>query len=242
MSSLPTSAFIFHCRIEPLIYERISLLQSFNGADPVPRFLATIDARPANFFAVHVKYLYFDRSIQLSVVHRVLRVCTGVVRVGCHHPSVTLAPLLAQVPLQRLLVSEFKLPSTPADLPWAASLTHLGLSETLPHDCSAVFAAFPALTHLAVDYETLPDHNLPGMGAALAGLLHACPHLRCLVLVTGAKTDYRWALQRLREDGFGDPRFYVHLRPVSDGTWDAWSRREPDMFAEAEARLESRRS
>ncbi|KAJ7878841.1 hypothetical protein B0H14DRAFT_1630343 [Mycena olivaceomarginata] len=228
--------------IEPLIYERISLLQSFNGGQPVPRFLATIDTRPASFFALHVKYLYFDYTVPLPAVQRVLSVCTGVVSVGCHHPYLSLAPLLAPLPLQRLCVSEFALPSTPADLPpWAVSLTELGLTQSLPPDSAAALAALPALTHLAVDFEAVPNPVTPGMGTALAQLLAASPHLRCLVLMTSSKSDYRWAYERLRKDAFGDARLHVHLRPIPDGTWDAWSRRVPDVFVEAEEALERRR-
>ncbi|KAF7364673.1 Zn(2)-C6 fungal-type domain-containing protein [Mycena venus] len=231
--------------IEPFIYERVSLLQSFNGAQPVPKFLATVDARPASFFATHVKYLYMDYSVPLPVVQRILGVCTGAVSVGCHHPYPSLAHVLAPLPLHRLCVSEFALPSPAATLPpWAASLRQLGFTKAIPPDPAAAFAALPALTHLAVDYDALPNPDDPGMGAALARLLDACPRLRLLVLMTGAKTDCRWAYQRLREDGFaiGDPRFYVHLRPIPDGLWDAWSRRVPDVFVEAEGQLERRRA
>ncbi|KAJ7490707.1 hypothetical protein FB451DRAFT_1220841 [Mycena latifolia] len=221
--------------IEPFIYERVSLLQTFHGLDPIPSFLATIDARPASFFAAHVKHLYIAPTIPLAVVQRVLVVCTGVVSFGCHHPYTRLAPLLAPLSLRRLLVSELTLPSIPAELPhWAASLTHLGLSQVLP--TAAALVHLPALTHLAVDYAALPDPEAPGMGAALTALLAAGSSIRCLVLVSAAKTDYKWALQRLRDDAFSDPRLYVHLRPVMDGTWDAWSRRVPDVFAEAEER------
>ncbi|KAJ7621972.1 hypothetical protein DFH06DRAFT_769494 [Mycena polygramma] len=229
--------------IEPIIYEHISFLWSANGAEPVPRFLATISARPSSFFATHVKHLYFDRSIALSAVQQVLSACTGVVSLGYHHPSSALERILAPLPLQRLLVSELTLPSSPRNLPpWAASLTHLGLAYALPPNPTAAFAALPSLTHLAVGYDALPDPENPGMGAALMGLLRACAGLRCLVLMTESKTDYKWALQRLRDDGFRDPRFYVHLRPVMDGTWDAWSRRVPDVFEEAEAQFEARRA
>ncbi|KAJ7621994.1 hypothetical protein DFH06DRAFT_770029 [Mycena polygramma] len=229
--------------IEPIIYERISFLWSANGAEPVPRFLATISARPASFFATHVKHLYFDRSVALSAVQQVLGVCTGVVSLGCHHPYSPLEQLLAPLPLKRLLLSELTLTSAPGNLPpWATSLTHVGLAYTLPTDPTAALAALPSLTHLAVGYAALPDPQNPGMGAALAGLLRARVGLRCLVLMTESKTDYKWALQRLRDDAFGDPRFYVHLRPVMDGTWDAWSRRVPDVFAYAEAQFESRRA
>ncbi|KAJ6453107.1 hypothetical protein C8R45DRAFT_1039629 [Mycena sanguinolenta] len=230
--------------IEPIIYERISLLHSFDGEEPVPKFLATIDARPASFFAAHVKYLYFDRYIPLPAIQRVLSVCTGTVSVGCHHPYLALAPLLAPLPLHRLCVSEFALPSKPDLPPWAASLTQLGLTVVLPPDPVTAFAALPSLTHLAVDYEALnPDNpDNPGAGVALSRLLHAVPRLRFLVLLTASKTDYKWAHQRLREDGFADARFYVHLRPISDGTWDAWSRRVPDVFAEAEEAMERRRA
>ncbi|KAJ7490717.1 hypothetical protein FB451DRAFT_624688 [Mycena latifolia] len=220
--------------IEPFIYERVSLLQTFHGLDPIPSFL-TIDARPASFFAAYVKHLYIAPTIPLAVVQRVLVVCTGVVSFGCHHPYTRLAPLLAPLSLRRLLVSELTLPPIPAELPpWAVSLTHLGLSQVLP--TAAALAHLPALTHLAVDYAALPDPEAPGMGAALTALLAAGSSIRCLVLVSAAKTDYKWALQRLRDDAFSDRRLYVHLRPVMDGTWDAWSRRVPDMFAQAEER------
>ncbi|KAJ7704964.1 hypothetical protein B0H17DRAFT_1193451 [Mycena rosella] len=224
--------------IEPFIYERVSLLQNFRGEDPIPQFLATLDVRPATFFATHVKHLYLAPTIPLAVAQRVLRACTGVVSFGCHHPYALLAPLLAPLPLQRLLVSALAFPAAPApaDLPpWSASLTHLGLSLALP---TPALAHLPALTHLAVDYAALPDAEIPGtgVGAALAALLGAGPRIRCLVLVTAAKTDYRWALQRLREDAFADARLCLHLRPVMDGAWDEWSRRVPDMFAEAERR------
>ncbi|KAF7348103.1 Zn(2)-C6 fungal-type domain-containing protein [Mycena sanguinolenta] len=229
--------------IEPIIYERISLLHSFNGGEPVPKFLATINARPASFFAAHVKYLYFDRYIPLPAIQQVLSVCTGAVSVGCHHPYLTLAPLLAPLPLHRLCVSEFVVPSKSADLPpWAASLTQLGLTNVLPPDPMAAFATLPSLTHLAVGYDALPNPDNPGAGAALLHLLRAAPRLCCLVLLTESKTDYKWAHQRLREDGFADARFYVHLRPIPDGTWDAWSRRVPDVFVEAEEAMERRRA
>ncbi|KAJ7490709.1 hypothetical protein FB451DRAFT_1166048 [Mycena latifolia] len=215
--------------IEPFIYERVSLLQTFHGLDPIPSFLATIDARPASFFAAHVKHLYIAPTTPLAVVQRVLAVCTGVVSFGCHHPYTRLAPLLAPLPLRRLLVSE--LPPIPAELaPWAASLTHLGLVQVFP--TATTLAHLPALTHLAVDYAALPDPEAPGMGAALTALLAAGPNIRCLVLVSAAKTD--WALQRLRDDAFSDPRLYMHS--VMDGAWDAWSRHMPDMFAQAEER------
>ncbi|KAJ7621974.1 hypothetical protein DFH06DRAFT_1009702, partial [Mycena polygramma] len=222
--------------IEPIIYERISFLWSANGAEPIPRFLATISSRPASFFATHVKHLYFDHTIALSAVQQVLGVCTGVVSVGCHHPYSRLEHLLAPLPLQRLLLSDFPLPSAPGNLPpWAASLTHLGIVDTLPRDPTA-FATLPSLTHLAVSCRAIRE-----LDAVLAGLLRACAGLLCLVLMTES-TRYKRVTQRLHDDGFGDPRFYLHVWPGSDGTWDAWSRRVPDMFADAEAQFKGRRA
>jgi hypothetical protein len=93
--------------------------------------------------------------------------------VGCHLPYRILAPLLAPLPLQRLCVSEF-VPSALVDLsPWAASLTQLGLTQSLPPDTGTFFAALPALTYLAVDFHALPnpDSNNPSMSAALVRLL-----------------------------------------------------------------------
>ncbi|KAJ7028406.1 hypothetical protein C8F04DRAFT_1265942 [Mycena alexandri] len=227
--------------IEPFMYRDIVLRQSFNGADPVLRFLAAVDSHPPSFFATHVKHLYFDPIMPLFFVQKVLSVCTGVIVLGCHHPYSSLAPLIASLPLRRLLLAELTLPTTPEAIPpWAASLTHLGISKTLPADPRAAFAALPALTHLAVGYDALPHPAMPGMGAMLAALFSACPGVRCLILVTESKTNYKWALQRLRDDGFADARFYVHLRPVMDATWDGWWRPAPDMFSEAEDHLKSR--
>ncbi|KAJ7745216.1 hypothetical protein DFH07DRAFT_963435 [Mycena maculata] len=223
--------------IEPFIYERIAILQNYNGLDPVVPFLATINARPPSFFATHVKHLYIDRTIPLFAVQAILSVCTGLVSFGCHFSNASLAPLLVLLPLQRLLVSDLSFPCAPTPLPsWATTLTHLGLSGALPDAPSNFVPSLPALTHLAVDYDTLPDTESPGAGSAFVALLAAAPCVRCLVLLTGAKTDYKRVLGRLAKDGFRDPRLYVHLRPIVDGTWDAWSRRVPDVFAEAEAR------
>jgi hypothetical protein len=171
-------------RIDPFIYERISLLRSHNDARSVQNFLATIKTRPANFFAAHVKYLYFDHTVPLSAVWRILSVRTGVVSVGCHHPYLSLAPQLAPLSLQRLCVSEFKLPPTPADLPhWAASLTPLGLTQRLPRNPATALAALPALTHLATDYRAIglgDNKDIP------VRLFSVSPHLRCLILMTGS--------------------------------------------------------
>ncbi|KAJ6487182.1 hypothetical protein C8R47DRAFT_517233 [Mycena vitilis] len=209
--------------IEPMIYQHISFLWSSNDRNTVPRFLATISARPASFFATHVKLLYFDYSVTLSAVQQILGVCTGVVSLGCHYRYSALEHLLAPLPIQHLLLSDLPLPSAPGNLPpWAASLTHLGLADTLPLD-PTVLSTLPSLTHLAVGYMTLPNPEWPGMGAALEGLLHACSCLRCLVLMTESQSGYNWAVQRLRTDGFSDSRFYMHLRPDSDETWDAWA-------------------
>ncbi|KAJ6487194.1 hypothetical protein C8R47DRAFT_1216390 [Mycena vitilis] len=206
--------------IEPIIYERISFLWSANGAEPIPRFLATISSRPASFFAKHVKHLHFDHTIELSAVQQILGVCTGVMSLGCRDRYNTLEHLLKPLPLQRLLLSDFPLPSAPGNLPpWAASLTHLGIAHTLPPDPTAALATLPSLRHLAVCYKALPDPKWPGMGAVLKGLLSACPGLRCLVVMTESKLGYTWSIQRLRLDGFSDSRFYIHLRPDSD----AWA-------------------
>jgi hypothetical protein len=201
-------------RIEPLIYERLSFLYWF---DRMPLLLATIDARPASFFAANIKYLYFDQTIgELPVVQRILSVCTGVVSLGCHHSYSNLAPLLAPLPLQRLLVSEFT-PTHAADLP--ASLTHLGLSQTLPQDLPAAFAALPAFVYFAVGVRAVPDKAR--MAGALTGLLRACPRIHCLVLVTCTMAQYRWARQCLLAEAID------RLHVCSDG-WDAWP---SDIFA-----------
>ncbi|KAJ6594600.1 hypothetical protein B0H19DRAFT_1247260 [Mycena capillaripes] len=103
--------------IEPLIYEHVSPQVSSNRAV----FLSTVTAHPASFLAAHIKHLY--QNVSLRAVRRVLKVCTG----ACP------------------LISELTLPSTPADLsPWAASLTHLALSQALPPDFAPMLATLPA--------------------------------------------------------------------------------------------------
>ncbi|KAJ6487195.1 hypothetical protein C8R47DRAFT_1216391 [Mycena vitilis] len=224
--------------IEPLLYEHISLPLPSNSARRLDMFLETIDTRPATFFAAHVKYLDFDDAIPLAVVEQVLRVCTGVVNLGCRHTYTSLKPLLVPVPLphlRRLLVAKLLFPFVVriADLPvgpWATSLTHLGLSRaiTFPSDLAAVFAAFPALTHLAVAYRDDGYHY----ANALRGFISACPlRLRCIVLVVRGKADYRATCQDIRAENIADARLCVHL-----GGWQTWSQRVPGMFVEADAK------
>ncbi|KAJ7738309.1 hypothetical protein B0H16DRAFT_1325416 [Mycena metata] len=213
------------CRIEPFIYKRLSFVSTFGNADPVPRFLATIDSRPSKFFAVHVKHLYFDHTMPLYFVRKVLSVCTGVVVLGCPHSYRSLAPLIAPLPLQRFLVRELTLPSAPKALPrWTASLTHLGVSGSTYIDAHA-YAALPTLIHLAVD-----AHCYAVSYVSPARILYACPRGRCLIAVTQNESESRSLLEHLHAEGFTDPRCYVHLRARLDGTWDGWSRRLPDMF------------
>ncbi|KAJ7621973.1 hypothetical protein DFH06DRAFT_769500 [Mycena polygramma] len=223
--------------IEPLIYGHISFPLLSNSPADLAMFLETIDTRPATFFATHVKYLDFDSAIPLAVVEQVLRVCTGVVNLGCRYTYTSLVPLLIPLPhLRRLLVAKLVFPFVlrNADLPvgpWATSLTHLGLSRAInfPSDLAAVFAAFPALTHFAVDYRDDAVHY----ANALRGLISACPpRLRCIVLVVRGKGDYRAACQDIRAENIADARLCVHL-----GGWQTWSQRVPDMFVEADAKI-----
>ncbi|KAJ6541565.1 hypothetical protein B0H19DRAFT_1077398 [Mycena capillaripes] len=203
--------------IEPFIYERVSLYEYNHRA-----FLATIAARPASFFAAHVKHLYFDddHGIRLyAAMWPVLKVCTGAVSVGCYYPYRNLAALLAPLPLQRLVVSRLTLPSTPADLPpWATSLTHLGLSNALLLEPTATLAALPALSHLVVDW-TLLAHA--GAGAVGFETEQRQPYI---VLAGNAEITedqwWPWTLRFLCDGDFsGDPQFYTHVRLLSDGTW-----------------------
>ncbi|KAF8145359.1 hypothetical protein K438DRAFT_1991882 [Mycena galopus ATCC 62051] len=219
--------------IEPLIYERISFLADTSTKDPTPLFLRTIDTRPASFFAENVKYLYFDKSLSLHFIHRVLSVCVGVISLGCHQSYNGLAPFLAPLPLQRLLLSDMEL-STNFSPPWVSSLTHLGLSVALPHDPLAVFGALPALTHLAFEFDALPSPSLNTLTGTVSRILLACPHLRCLVL-TISRANYRLTSHRLREEKFSNPRFYVLIRYITGGWYRR--RRVTDLFVEANARL-----
>ncbi|KAJ7069179.1 hypothetical protein C8F01DRAFT_1111800, partial [Mycena amicta] len=203
--------------IEPLIYERISLLQTFNGVPTgrtVPLFLETLATRPASFFAQHVK--------------RVLSICTNAVSVGCHQPYSKIAHLLVKMPLERLMIAAIDFSAE--YLPWKRTLTHLGISASIPQDeasLKALFSMLPSVTSFAVGADALPDPmDGPGIGRILQFILTVAPQLKAVVLATDSKTrqqhgktQYRWSYQRLREEGFDSGgRLYVHLRPVSDGT------------------------
>ncbi|KAF7358712.1 Zn(2)-C6 fungal-type domain-containing protein [Mycena sanguinolenta] len=220
--------------IEPLIYERIALskptMDNYNFERRLQLFLQTINTRPANFFAANVKYLYFGPSVQLPIIQHVLSVCTGVVSVGCHHPYDSIADSLAPLPLQRLLLSQLMLP---IELPpWTASLTHLGLSDTVPNNHPQIFRTFPALTHFAVDFETV---KLDSLIRTIQSLLIAGPHLQCLVL-TANRADSRRISQRLFQEKFRDTRFSLFgLMSIESGWYRG--RRVGDLFEEAEAHL-----
>ncbi|KAJ7069155.1 hypothetical protein C8F01DRAFT_1111700 [Mycena amicta] len=207
--------------IEPLIYKRISLLQTFNGVPTVPLFLETLDTRPASFFAQHVKVVYLNYTMTLPTVQRVLSVCTNAVSVGCHQSYSKIAHLLVKMPLQRLMVADIDFSAKYP--PWTHTLTHLGISASIPHDeasLKALFSALPSVTAFTIGADALPDPmDGPGIGRVLQSVLTVAPQLKAVVLATDSKTQYRWSYQRLREEGFDSGgRLYVHLRPVSDGT------------------------
>ncbi|KAJ7619629.1 hypothetical protein FB45DRAFT_931252 [Roridomyces roridus] len=227
--------------IEPLIYERVTLLLNsrLGGRDPFTALLSTVDARPATFFAAHVKHLYLDRTVPLSTVTRILSVCTGVVSFGCHHPSSDVAPVLSSLPLRRLLVAELSFSDLSTLPPWGSSLTHLGLSSVIPTSASTILAQLPSLTHLAVDSSKLP-YGVK-LGPVVTALLAAVPHVRFLVLLTGSRPHHSWVLHLLRAYGLVDPRVHVHRPPRGGDTpWHAWSWRVPDCFAVAESQLRQR--
>ncbi|KAF7329465.1 hypothetical protein MKEN_00208800 [Mycena kentingensis (nom. inval.)] len=223
--------------IEPLFYQRISLGRNYDAGETVlPKFLYTVAARPPSFFAAHVRSLYFDYTIPLVAVQRVLSVCTNVVQLGCHYSYSSLAHFLDHMPLQRLMLSEFILPPNPP--PWTRTLTHLGLTCTdhIPSEPRILLDSLPCLTALAVGVSAFPDPSeSPEVGRAVKTLLSLLPpRVHTLVLAIDAKTTYRWTMQRFREEGVWDERLYVHLRRVMDATWDGWLKSKPDMFEDAE--------
>ncbi|KAF7329478.1 hypothetical protein MKEN_00210200 [Mycena kentingensis (nom. inval.)] len=221
--------------IEPLFYHRISLVRNYEASETeLPKFLYPVAARSPSFFATHVPSLYFDYTIPLVAVQRILGVCTNVVQLGCHHPYSSLALLLDHIPLQHLMLSEFAFPPNPP--PWTRSLTHLGLTDHIPSDPQILLDALPSLTALAVGVSAFPDPSeSPEVGRVVKTLLSLLPaRVQTLVLTIDAKTTFRWTMQRFREESVWDERLYVHLRPVMDATWDGWSKSKPDMFEDAE--------
>ncbi|KAJ6492234.1 hypothetical protein C8R45DRAFT_990696 [Mycena sanguinolenta] len=218
--------------IEPLIYERIAFSKSTMDQleHRLQLFLETVNSRPPSFFAANVKYLYFDPSVQLPIIQRVLGVCAGIVSLGCQHPYDTLADSLLPLPLRRLFLSKLALPTELP--PWTASLTHLGLSDAVPNNHPQIFKTFPALTHLAVDFNAV---NLDTLIHTIRSLLLAGPQLRCLVL-TATRGDSRRISQRLYRDKFRDPRFCVIGHRSTPIGWHR-GRSVLDLFEEADASL-----
>ncbi|KAJ6585594.1 hypothetical protein B0H19DRAFT_1059797 [Mycena capillaripes] len=99
-------------------------------------------------------------------------------------------------------------------LPWATSLTHLGLSHDLLLEPIATLAALPALSHFAIDWEPLRYTGCVGFETA--------PRLPYVVIVASspAEASQWWALRFLRDgDCSGDPLLYIHMRFHGDGRW-----------------------
>ncbi|KAJ7856685.1 hypothetical protein B0H14DRAFT_710654 [Mycena olivaceomarginata] len=98
--------------IEPLIYERIQLLE-WNGVDAVPQLLATINARPASFFRStrQASLLPLDCPAARcpARAQRLHRCRERGVPSPLPHPRAAprASPAPAPLPLQRLCVSEF---------------------------------------------------------------------------------------------------------------------------------------
>ncbi|CAK5270537.1 unnamed protein product, partial [Mycena citricolor] len=223
--------------IEPLIYRKISILQPHNGAPTEALFLRTLASRPPSFFAAHVRTLYFHHGIESHVIQRALEVCTNASDVACSSTYAALAHLLSPFPITRLLVADVE-GLTADSAPWCRNITHLGLSARLSAHPESLLTTFPSLAYLAVEWAAVSTPDESAAAAVIRGLMAAQDsQLRMLVLVTETKTDYRWAIQNLKEAGFDlkAARFHLHLRPVFDATWDCWPRRDSDLFAEAEA-------
>ncbi|KAF7314737.1 hypothetical protein MKEN_00947700 [Mycena kentingensis (nom. inval.)] len=201
--------------IEPIIYERILLVNSFRLGQlidelshPATQFKAYLKIRPASFFAEHVKIVYLDAHVGLDDTRRILRACTGAVSVGCHHSYSDIADLLVSLPLERLLVKDIGLVVQNPHLgstgvPWTSALTHLALASILPP--LDILSSLPALTHLALGYNTLHP-RLSSLSSVLTSILttHA-PRLKCLLIVTSSLSNYHTVENNLYASGFRDP-------------------------------------
>ncbi|KAF7314746.1 hypothetical protein MKEN_00948600 [Mycena kentingensis (nom. inval.)] len=178
--------------VEPLLYERVNLqLPRSAGPSPsrvrhpVERFMQTLAARPASFFARHVKCIYLDTEVSLADTRRILSVCTGATSIACFQSYPALADVLVALPLQRLLVQDLLGESAQeqGQAPRAGMLSvftnlfqtsRLVIDENpgpVPSQQPAPLAAAPwtsTLTHLALTH-TLPP---PAALSALPSLTH----------------------------------------------------------------------
>jgi len=172
-----------------LIYQCVTL-----GAGDVNLFLRTVDSKPQEFFAAHVKHLCLSSQVSSAKATRVLKVCTGVAQLalwvdyGGKLPVSGAAAYLSRLRLKRLSIEHSHLINFLANAQktppaWCDTLTHLEVifwKTVQPSVALPGLDRLPSLTHLTVTGPGLHDiiHE-----PWLAAVISDCPGLRVVLVL-----------------------------------------------------------
>ncbi|KAJ7918923.1 hypothetical protein B0H13DRAFT_2320827 [Mycena leptocephala] len=241
--------------IEPLLY-RVLSIKHLGGHEPtweqppadttyrhsIEAMRKMILSRPAAFLRGNVRHIRFPAACPSIVVEKMLRFCPGTVNVVAtlvHLP--TIVPLLARLPLQRLVVCWGTL--LDRSCPKFIWLTHLEIRDWPQGDCWDAWsglALLPQLTHLAF-------HEIDTMIPIFLGALQHCGFLQVLVMSCASQAHFDMSLRTLERSGnniTADLRFLMFLLEnyYHDEDWEECARGGQDFWDTAEEHVRKRRS
>ncbi|KAF9010230.1 hypothetical protein BDQ17DRAFT_1009664 [Cyathus striatus] len=220
-----------HEWVQPLVYEIVTL-----GADDTALFLRTMDSKPSEFFATHVKQLCLAVSVNPEDAARILAVCTGVIGLAfwvdylAAASDVPLSALITSLSLRRLSIEfthylDLCEISKPSSVNWRVKLTHLHVifwadeePAFIPH-----LECLSCLTHfsLRLRYRQLTE-------GSISAILASCKSLRILAILL----DELDLMQDLAK--FEDKRVVFMPYPDAVQDWEASLRGLPDIWSRAE--------
>lgn len=173
-------------RIQPFIYRVVAL-----GKEDADLFLRTLETKPSEFFATHVKHLCLSIAVSSSRATKILRVCSGVVELalwvdfgGAIAPATSSAgAYLSSLPLRRLSIEHAHLLAflaAPKSVtpPWYQTLTHLEV-VFWKRELSPVIPGLEVLTSLT--HLTLGLRHAHVDEGWLSGIVACCPRLKVLI-------------------------------------------------------------
>jgi hypothetical protein len=239
--------------IEPIIYQTVMLgLDSSTAGLTEDLFMRTLNSRPSDFFATHVKTLLFASSFNVEIAVDVLLKCTGVVCIGfwINPPRFrkanlrpildndSLRPRLLSMDLEELTLSHDACLTRPFfDLHFFSHVTHLEVTTDEGWKEESYFHLLPSLTHLGFDLFYQNDKTLDYTN--VQDILSKCKSLVVLaffVIHDDPPCRYPTLL------AFEDPRLVVVVEnaPTPYSTWEntfqsTWTDAE-DLVAKRKAK------
>ncbi|KAJ7586340.1 hypothetical protein C8J56DRAFT_103638 [Mycena floridula] len=227
-TELALLAHRFQIWMERLIYENVVL--NF----PISRtsmFLRTIEARPPQFFASHVKKLYMTSIVSAEDAQKILDVCTGVTELTCWS-SINLSDLQSYDRVSLPAAVYGAIFAAPSFSPWAlTTLTHLDIVNPRPSQGPAidwtVLEALPNITHLCIGELRAWEHFF--LIPVIEELLLNSPTLQKVILITQDR-DFKNAILEDIEDrrlvfapSFHHPKDLTsYWQGVNRGEGDFW--------------------